>query len=83
MTSSEKTLKSLSNKRSRTTFELTKEQKADMLEAFHLFDTKGTGKIATKELKDNNNDSPVVRASYKIALNIAIAGKPFAEGSEH
>ncbi|XP_049780076.1 centrin-1-like isoform X2 [Schistocerca cancellata] len=52
MTSSEKTLKSLSNKRSRTTFELTKEQKADMLEAFHLFDTKGTGKIATKELKE-------------------------------
>ncbi|XP_049860937.1 uncharacterized protein LOC126474937 isoform X1 [Schistocerca serialis cubense] len=51
MTSSEKTLKSLFNKRSRTTFELTKEQKADMLEAFHLFDTKGTGKIATKELK--------------------------------
>ncbi|XP_047112411.1 caltractin-like [Schistocerca piceifrons] len=50
-TSSEKTLKSLFNKRSRTTFELTKEQKADMLEAFHLFDTKGTGKIATKELK--------------------------------
>lgn len=32
-------------------FELTKEQKADIKEAFDLFDPDGTGKIATKELK--------------------------------
>lgn len=32
-------------------FELTEEQKADIKEAFDLFDPDGTGKIATKELK--------------------------------
>lgn len=32
-------------------FELTEEQKADIKEAFDLFDTEGTGKIETKELK--------------------------------
>ncbi|XP_067004791.1 uncharacterized protein [Anabrus simplex] len=32
-------------------FELTDEQKADIKEAFDLFDTEGTGKIETKELK--------------------------------
>jgi len=32
-------------------FELTEEQRADIKEAFDLFDPDGTGKIATKELK--------------------------------
>jgi centrin-1 len=32
-------------------FELTEEQKADIKEAFDLFDTEGNGKIETKELK--------------------------------
>lgn len=32
-------------------FELTEEQKADIKEAFDLFDAEGTGKIETKELK--------------------------------
>ncbi|XP_063223837.1 uncharacterized protein LOC134531815 isoform X2 [Bacillus rossius redtenbacheri] len=32
-------------------FELTEEQKADIEEAFNLFDTEGKGKIETKELK--------------------------------
>lgn len=32
-------------------FELTQEQKADVKEAFDLFDPDGSGKIATKELK--------------------------------
>lgn len=32
-------------------FELTEEQKADIKEAFDLFDPDGTGRIATKELK--------------------------------
>nr|CAD7260372.1 unnamed protein product [Timema shepardi] len=32
-------------------FELTEEQKTDIKEAFDLFDTEGTGKIETKELK--------------------------------
>lgn len=32
-------------------FELTQEQKNDIKEAFDLFDTEGTGKIDTKELK--------------------------------
>lgn len=32
-------------------FELTEEQKADIKEAFDLFDPDGTGKIATRELK--------------------------------
>ncbi|KAI4463792.1 calcium binding protein [Holotrichia oblita] len=32
-------------------FELTEEQKVDIREAFDLFDTEGTGKIDTKELK--------------------------------
>ncbi|XP_033217644.1 caltractin [Belonocnema kinseyi] len=32
-------------------FELTEEQKADIKEAFDLFDPDGSGKIATKELK--------------------------------
>jgi Ca2+-binding EF-hand superfamily protein len=32
-------------------FELTDEQKADIKEAFDLFDTEGNGQIETKELK--------------------------------
>jgi centrin-1 len=32
-------------------FELTDEQKADIKEAFDLFDVEGNGKIETKELK--------------------------------
>lgn len=32
-------------------FELTDEQKADIKEAFDLFDAEGNGKIETKELK--------------------------------
>ncbi|XP_017778551.1 PREDICTED: caltractin-like [Nicrophorus vespilloides] len=32
-------------------FELTEEQKTDIREAFHLFDTEGVGKIDVKELK--------------------------------
>ncbi|PSN50856.1 hypothetical protein C0J52_03252 [Blattella germanica] len=32
-------------------FELSEEQKADIKEAFDLFDAEGTGKIETKELK--------------------------------
>jgi len=32
-------------------FELTDEQKADIREAFDLFDAEGNGKIETKELK--------------------------------
>lgn len=32
-------------------FELSEEQKNDIKEAFDLFDTEGTGKIDTKELK--------------------------------
>jgi centrin-1 len=32
-------------------FELSEEQKADIKEAFDLFDSEGNGKIETKELK--------------------------------
>ncbi|XP_049769619.1 uncharacterized protein LOC126108447 isoform X2 [Schistocerca cancellata] len=39
------------------------------------------GTTASMFAKDDNNDSPAVRASYKIVLNIARAGKPFAEGN--
>lgn len=38
-------------KKSSPKFELSDEQKADIKEAFDLFDPDGTGKIATKELK--------------------------------
>lgn len=40
-----------SRKKSGPKFELTDEQKADIKEAFDLFDTEGTGIIDTKELK--------------------------------
>ncbi|XP_049767399.1 uncharacterized protein LOC126100809 [Schistocerca cancellata] len=42
---------SIRKKSGGTKFELTEEQKADMLQAFSLFDTEGKGKIETKELK--------------------------------
>lgn len=35
-------------------YELSEEQKADIKEAFDLFDKEGTGKIETKELKVRN-----------------------------
>ncbi|KAL7287331.1 hypothetical protein TKK_0018454 [Trichogramma kaykai] len=41
----------LSRKKPFAKFELTEEQKADIKEAFDLFDPDGTGKIATRELK--------------------------------
>ena len=41
----------LSRKKPFTKFELSEEQKADVKEAFDLFDPDGTGKIPTRELK--------------------------------
>ncbi|XP_032684661.1 caltractin isoform X2 [Odontomachus brunneus] len=48
---SKKQTSGLVRKRNTMKFELTEEQKADIKEAFDLFDPDGTGKIATKELK--------------------------------
>ncbi|KAH0945832.1 hypothetical protein HN011_011132 [Eciton burchellii] len=43
--------KQTTRKKNTLKFELTEEQRADIKEAFDLFDPDGTGKIATKELK--------------------------------
>ncbi|XP_014210477.1 caltractin [Copidosoma floridanum] len=45
------TIAVLSRKKPFAKFELSEEQKADIKEAFDLFDPDGTGKIATRELK--------------------------------
>ncbi|GFT50130.1 centrin-1 [Nephila pilipes] len=51
MTSSRKSSVGGTKKRSSIKIELTDEQKKDIEEAFHLFDTENSGFIATRELK--------------------------------
>lgn len=51
MASTSKKNNSSSRRKGSSKIELTEDQKADIKEAFDLFDPDGTGKIATKELK--------------------------------